>query len=220
LPWSPPDDLHGESLRDRKAELLRAVRKLDVDEAARLSYRARYTAGATRRSEVPDYAEEHGVDPENRTETFAKIELSIDNDRWQGVPVLIRTGKAQAERRHLVNIVFKPVDDGPYHDQQAAIPNSLQIHMLPDRLQIRTLINHVDDPLKLRPIHFAIDLPEEVIPAHGALLIDALRGDQTRFVRDDEVEESWRIVQPFLDAWREERTPLNEYPAGTQVETS
>jgi glucose-6-phosphate 1-dehydrogenase len=91
---------------------------------------------------------------------------------------------------------------------------------LPDRVQIRTLLNEVENPLHLRPIHFGIDLPEEVVSAHGALLIDALRGDQSRFIRDDEAIESWCVVQPFLDAWREERTTMHEYPAGTQVDTS
>jgi glucose-6-phosphate 1-dehydrogenase len=213
-----PESLHGEALRDRKVDLLKSIRKVDVEEAAQLSYRARYTAGTAKNGQVPAYVDEEGVDPDNRTETFAKIELMIDNDRWRDVPVLIRTGKAQAENRHLANIVFKPVERGPFRDESVEVPNSMQIHMLPDRLQIRTLLSHVEDPLTLRTVHFGIDLPEEAVEAHGALMINVLNGDQSRFIRDDEAEESWRVVQPFLDAWREERTPLNEYPAGTQVE--
>jgi glucose-6-phosphate 1-dehydrogenase len=216
----PPADLQGESLRDRKVELLKSIRRYDIEQAAQLSYRARYTAGTINGSDVPAYVDEEGVDPDNCAETFAKIELMIDNDRWRDVPILIRTGKAQSESRHLVNIVFRNIDHGPFRGEKSDIPNSLQIHMLPDRVQIRTLLNEVENPLHLRPIHFGIDLPEEVVSAHGSLLIDALRGDQSRFIRDDEAIESWRVVQPFLDAWRDERTPMHEYSAGKQVDTN
>jgi glucose-6-phosphate 1-dehydrogenase len=218
LAMEPPKDLHGESLRDAKVQLLREIRAWSIDEAAEMSYRARYTAGEIDGERVQAYVDEEKVDPDNRTETFAKVQLQVDNERWSGVPFLIRTGKAQAYHRHLANIVFKPVENGPYHTHMIETPNALQLYMLPDSLQIRLLLNRPDDPEQLRTVNLGIDLPEENVPAHGALILDALRGDQTRFIRDDEAEESWRVVQPFLNAWKEERTPLNEYPAGTQVE--
>lgn len=219
LAMEPPADLAGEALRDRKVELLNAIRTWSLDEAARMSYRARYTAGEINGQPVPSYVDEDGVDPENRTETFAQIQLAIDNERWSGVPFLIRTGKGQAYRRRVARILFKPVDDGPYRTHMIETPTALELHMLPDSLQVRLLLNRPDDPTQLRAINLGIDLPEESVPAHGALILDALRGDQSRFIRDDEAEASWCAVQPFLDAWREERTPLHDYPAGTQVET-
>jgi glucose-6-phosphate 1-dehydrogenase len=217
LTMEPPDQRSGEALRDRKVELLNSIRIWDIEQAARLSYRARYTAGSINGREVPDYVAEEGVDPENRTETFAQIELEIDNDRWRGVPVRIRTGKGQGKRRREANIVFRGVETGPFQDQGA--PNAMQIQMLPDRIHARLMVSQPDDPTELREINLAIDLPDEPVPAHGALILDALRGDQSRFIRDDEAESSWRVVQPFLDAWARELTPLREYPAGTQVST-
>jgi glucose-6-phosphate 1-dehydrogenase len=82
------------------------------------------------------------------------------------------------------------------------------------------LLNRPDDPLQLREVNLSIDLPQENISAHGALMLDALRGDQSRFIRDDEAEESWRVMQPFLDAWAQDLTPMHEYPAGTQVQNT
>ncbi|TVR73465.1 MAG: glucose-6-phosphate dehydrogenase [Sphaerobacteraceae bacterium] len=216
----PPEDMQGESLRDAKVQLLKDVRSWSPDEAAKMSYRARYTAGEINGKQIPDYVDEDGVDPDNRTETFAKIQLEIDNDRWTGVPFLIRTGKGQAYRRRIANIVFKQLDEGPYQTHMIETPNALQLYMLPDSLQVRLLLNRPEDPLQLREVNLSIDLPQENIPAHGALILDALRGDQSRFIRDDEAEESWRVVQPFLDAWAQDLTPMHEYPAGTQVETN
>ncbi len=218
LAMEPPQDLQGESLRDAKVQLLKSIRTWTTDEASEMSYRARYSAGTINGESVPAYVDEDGVDPENRTETFAKVQLAIDNDRWSGVPFLIRTGKGQAYRRRVANIVFKPQEDGPYPTHMIETPNALQLHMLPDSLQVRMLLNRPDDPLQLRTVNLGIDLPEEPIPAHGKLILDALQGDKSRFIRDDEAEESWRAVQPFLDAWSEQRTPLHEYPAGAQVE--
>ncbi len=215
----PPEDMQGESLRDAKVQLLKDVRSWSPDEAAKMGYRARYTAGEINGKQIPDYVDEDGVDPDNRTETFAKIQLEIDNDRWTGVPFLIRTGKGQAYRRRIANIVFKQLDEGPYQTHMIETPNALQLYMLPDSLQVRLLLNRPEDPLQLREVNLSIDLPQENIPAHGALILDALRGDQSRFIRDDEAEESWRVVQPFLDAWARDLTPMHEYPAGTQVET-
>ena len=218
LAMEPPGDLQGESLRDVKVGLLKDIRSWSTDEAAEMSYRARYSAGTVNGESVPAYVDEEAVDPDNQTETFAKVQLEIDNDRWTGVPFLIRTGKGQEYRRRIANIVFKPQEDGPYHTHMIETPNALQLYMLPDSLQVRLLLNRPDDPLQLRTVNLGIDLPEEPIPAHGQLVLDALQGDQSRFIRDDEAEESWRVVQPFLDAWNQNRTPLHEYPAGTQVE--
>lgn len=219
LAMEPPADMQGESLRSAKVNLLKDIRIWSLEEAAQMSYRARYTAGEIDGKSIPAYVDEDGVDPDNRTETFAKIQLAIDNDRWSGVPFLIRTGKGQAYRRRIANIVFKQVDDGPYRTHMIETPNALQLYMLPDSLQVRLLLNRPDDPLQLREVNLSIDLPQENIPAHGALILDALRGDQSRFIRDDEAEESWRVVQPFLDAWSQNLAPMHEYPAGTQVET-
>jgi glucose-6-phosphate 1-dehydrogenase len=219
LAMEPPDDMQGESLRSAKVQLLNGIRTWSVEEAARMSYRARYTAGEINGQQIPAYVDEDGVDPDNRTETFAKIQLAVDNDRWSGVPFLIRTGKGQAYRRRIANIVFKQLDDGPYRTHMIETPNALQLYMLPDSLQVRLLLNRPDDPLQLREVNLSIDLPQENISAHGALMLDALRGDQSRFIRDDEAEESWRVMQPFLDAWAQDLTPMHEYPAGTQVET-
>jgi glucose-6-phosphate 1-dehydrogenase len=114
LAMEPPDDMQGNRCEVPKSAAELDIRTWSVEEAARMSYRARYTAGEINGQQIPAYVDEDGVDPDNRTETFAKIQLAIDNDRWSGVPFLIRTGKGQAYRRRIANIVFRQLDDGPY----------------------------------------------------------------------------------------------------------
>ncbi len=219
LAMEAPASLSGDDLRARKLDVLKVIRKQPVGEAADRSYRARYTSGVIDGEHVPGYAEEDGVDPKNEIETFAEIELDIEHPRWTGVPFLLRSGKAQREDRRFVNVVFRETGETPFDDARESVSNALRIELLPDRPALSLVLSQPERPTSLRPVELSIDLPEERVQAHGVLLYDILRGDQSRFVLAEEAEESWRVVQPFLDAWSQNLTPLREYPAGTIVET-
>lgn len=210
-----PHALDERSLRDRKVDVLRAVRRLAPEEVASRTVRGRYGAGRTGDREVPAYAAEPGVDPERGTETFARVTLGIDNWRWAGVPFVLRSGKALGRDRREIAVHFKPVPHLAFVQHTEPRPNVLRLALDPDRVALAVNINGPGDPFDLEPTELNLALAPQDLPAYGRLLLDALRGDPTLSIRDDEAEESWRIIEPILDAWAEGRSPLLEYPAGS-----
>ncbi|HEV2094341.1 MAG TPA: glucose-6-phosphate dehydrogenase [Rubrobacter sp.] len=209
----PPATLHERDLRDRKVELLRAVRSPSPEEARRQTIRARYSAGCLGDREVPGYAEEEGVDPERGTETFAEVTLAVDNRRWSGVPFVLRSGKALSQDRAEVSIRFRPASHPTFG--QEAEPNVLRLHLEPDRVSLSANVNGPGGPSDLEKIELSAERDPQAMPAYARLLLDALEGDPTLSIRADEAEESWRIVEPILRAWEQNRVPLLEYPAGS-----
>jgi glucose-6-phosphate 1-dehydrogenase len=215
LAMDRPDGLGDGPLRDAKVEVLRAVRQLDGDELRRHTSRARYRAGTIGDEEVPDYAAEPGVDPARQTETFADVTLFIDNDRWRGVPFRLLTGKAMAHDRREMIISFRPVDRLPFGQADEPGPNVLTLGMDPDRLAVDLALNGGGDPFCLDPARIEMQLAPQSLSAYARLLLDALEGDLTLAIRDDEAEECWRIVAPIVDAWARGEVPLDEYRAGS-----
>jgi glucose-6-phosphate 1-dehydrogenase len=207
---SAPDDL-----RDRRVALLRAVRKYTPEEAARHSTRARYTAGETADGRrVPAYAEEEGVEPERETETFAALELAIDNDRWRGVPFVLRTGKALSAFRAEVLMRFAPVTNRPSGPDHATEPNVLRLPFRPPGVELGVNASDPTEPSDFRRMRLGAHHEDWSSP-YARLLLGALSGDTAYAVRGDEAEESWRVVEPFMRAWREGLVLLLGYPAGS-----
>ncbi len=206
-----PATLSVRDLRDRKAEVLRAVRRPTPEAVAHETIRARYTRGDGH----PSYEDEPGVDPDRGTETFAQVTLWIDNWRWAGVPFVLRTGKALAADRHEITVRFRPVPHLAFGQSTPADPNRLRLGMNPDRLALGININGPGDPFDLECIELDHQLAPHALSAYARLLLDVIAGDPTLSIRDDEAEEGWRVIQPILDAWRDGTTPLLEYRAGT-----
>jgi len=177
--------------------------------------RGRYTAGRTDGRDIPAYVDEDGVDPNRETETFAQVSLWIDNWRWAGVPFILRSGKALQEDRREIAIHFKPVPHLAFVQESTPQINVLRLELNPDRLALGVNINGPGDPFDLEYIELDTDLAPQETSAYGRLLLDLLRGDLTHSIRDDEAEESWRIVEPILEAWGRRQVPLLEYPAGS-----
>ena len=211
----PPLTLHERDFRDRKADVLRAVRRLSPEEAERRSVRAHYTAGRIGDREIPAYVEEEGIDPERETETFAQVILAVDNWRWSGVPFVLRTGKALSRDRAELAVHFKPVPHLAFGQRTEPHPNVLRLRLDPDRIHLTVNVNGLGDPFDLERIELGAELVPQDPPAYGRLLLGVLEGDPTLSIRADEAEESWRIVEPILEAWREGKVPLLEYPAGS-----
>jgi glucose-6-phosphate 1-dehydrogenase len=211
----PPQSIGDEDFRDRRAEVLRAVRRPSPAEAARMSIRGRYSAGRIGDREIASYVDENGVDHRRRTETFAAAALFIDNDRWNGVPFVLRSGKALGKDRREIALWFKPESRAVFAHGPGC-GNVLRIELNPDRISLRV---NIAAPCDTASLSFA-DLDQELTPqclsAYARLLLDVLEGNPGLFIRGDEAEESWRIVEPIVDAWSSEQTPLIEYPAGSQ----
>lgn len=211
----PPRTLDERQLRDRKVDVLRAVRRLSPAEVVAWTVRGRYSAGRIGELAIPAYAEEEGVDPQRGTETFAQVTLMIDNWRWAGVPFSLRSGKALGNDRREIAIHFKPVPHLAFEQPRAPWPNVLRLQLDPDRVSLGVNINGPGDPFNLQRVELDLTLAPQAPPAYGRLLLDVLRGDPTLFIRDDEAEESWQIIEPILGAWEEKGVPLLEYPAGS-----
>lgn len=215
LGMEPPTTMSAHDLRNRKVEFLRAVRRMSPDEVATQTVRARYTAGGEPGRGQPAYVNEEGVDPARGTETFAEVRLKIDNKRWAGVPFVLRTGKALALDRREIVVVYRDLAASPFGVEPRPAPNRLRFEMSPDRLALDINVNGAGDLFDLEALRLDADLSQDELPSYSRLLLDAIEGDPTLSLRDDEAEESWRIVEPILQAWQAGSPPLLQYPAGS-----
>jgi len=215
IAMEPLHALDERTLRDRKVDVLRAVRRLTPDEVLRQTVRGRYTRGVIGKKEILPYLQEEGVRAERNTETFAQVTLSIDNWRWAGVPFLLRTGKALGCDRREIAIHFKPVPHLAFGQEAQPIPNVLAIELDPDRIALSVHVNESGDLCNLKQVELDKRFPSGGLPAYARLLLDIMDGDPTLSIRDDEAEESWRIVEPILQIWNEGGVPLVDYTAGS-----
>lgn len=210
-----PHSLEERNFRDRKVDLLRAIRRLSEEEVKKRTVRGRYVAGAIEGSAIPAYVDEKGVDPRRNTETFAQVMLFVDNWRWSGVPFILRTGKALSRERKNIEIHFKPVPHLVFGQDGEPVPNVLRLKTTPDQLAVQVNINGPGDPFELERLEVNAEFSPHELPAYARLLIDVLEGDPVLSIRDDEAEESWRIMEPIVEAWQTDSVPLIEYPAGS-----
>ncbi len=219
----PPSMLDAEAIRDERKKVLRAIRPYKASDIDQRTVRAQYAAGSIGGRAVAGYREEPGVNPESRTETYAAMKIEVDNWRWAGVPFFLRTGKRMPKKVSEVAILFKNIPHRLFGDGQAASfdTNVLALRIQPDEgVAMRITSKAPSYDLKLRPVkmdfqygaQFGGALPE----AYERLLLDAMLGDPTLFIRGDIAEEAWRVVMPILDRWNEKRVdPLPSYPAGS-----
>jgi glucose-6-phosphate 1-dehydrogenase len=208
----PPAHADERSLRDGKLAALQAVRQLSVDEVRRYSIHARYTAGRIGDRAIPAYVEEKGVDRSREAETFAQVRLAIDNERWRGVPFVLRSGKALRRDRYEIAVHFRPALLGPFSGLRA---NVLRLTLDPAHIHLGIDTSGDQDFFTLRRLALESGPAPDTLPAYARLLLGVMAGDSSLSVRDDEAEESWRIVEPILAAWRCGTPPLQEYPAGS-----
>jgi glucose-6-phosphate 1-dehydrogenase len=209
-----PASLDATAFRDAKVELFDQVRRMDAEEAAARSRRARYTAGEVGGEEVPAYVDEEGVDPELGTETFAEVELAIDSDRWAGVPFRLRTGKALGDDRREVVVRLRPPDRSPFGDTPLT-PNEIRIALEPERVGLRFSVRASGDAFDLDDVEVFRDLGAADVAAYGRVLRDVLEGDPTLSIRGDEAERCWEIMTPVLEAFDRDLVPMEDYPAGS-----
>jgi glucose-6-phosphate 1-dehydrogenase len=219
-----PSSFSADDIRDEKSKLLRAIRVYKPEEVLQNSVRGQYGAGKKADgTSCPDYRGEEGVDPESTTETFAALKLLIDNWRWDGVPIFLRSGKALWARATNVVVQFKKPPATLFRG--TAVPklssNRLIFHIQPDQA-IETLFQaKIPGPvMQLQPVNMRFSYGEAFRAARGTgyevMLYSCMMGDPTLFSRTDLVETAWRIAQPFLDAWGS-RQPADfpNYAAGT-----
>lgn len=221
IAMEPPPSMDPEAVRDEKVKVLRSIRPISPRAVHAQAFRAQYQRGVVKGENEIGYLDEDGVAPDSITETYAAVKLYIDNWRWKGVPFYLRTGKRLAQTHSQISIRFR--DPPQQLFRETAItktePNWLLIGIQPQEnvrfeLQIKT------DGLEMRTRTVQMDAsytaPErEKLDAYAALLLDVMRGDQTLFLRYDEVAWAWRVVDPILKTWSVERDYIHTYKSGT-----
>ena len=210
----PPISFAAEAIRNEKVKVLDALHPVIPGDVVR----GQYAAGSVDGEAVPGYRDEEGVDPASGVETFAALRLQIDSWRWAGVPFLLRTGKRLAVRDTRMVLSFR---EAPLHlfravGLRALDSNRLVIRVQPDEgISITFVAKRPGPEVTTQPVEmdfsyegsFKASTPE----AYERLLHDALSADHTLFIREDEVERGWQVVQPVLD----QPPPIRMYPAGS-----
>lgn len=222
----PPADMEPDSVRNEKVKVLRSLRRFSRVDAAEKSVRGQYTPGVVHGKAVEGYEAERG--DKSGTETFVALRADIDNWRWAGVPFFLRTGKRMPEKRTSVVIQFKPVPHSIFGQAstQDLAPNRLVIDLQPDEDISLTLMNKAPGltkgGMRLQSLPLSLSLLRTYEGkggrrriAYERLLLDAIHGDATLFVRRDEVEEAWRWVDGVADAWTEASLAPKPYAAGS-----
>jgi len=218
----PPSTMDAGGIRDEKVKLLRSVVVPDPDEAVNNVVRAQYGAGIVGGEDVPAYRSEEGVDPASETETYVAMHLLVDNWRWAGVPVYVRTGKRLATRATEVAMVFQRPPHLPFAGKLARDlrPDTLTLRIQPDEGISLAFGAKVPGPaFKVRTVamdfSYADAFPGGTAEAYERLLLDAMGGDATLFIRSDEVDQAWEIVAPIQQAFASGEPPLARYRAGS-----
>jgi glucose-6-phosphate 1-dehydrogenase len=223
IAMEPMVSFQGDEIRNKKADVMRALRPIPENQVQQYAARGQYGPGWLYGKHVPGYREEPGVAPDSNVETYAALQLYVDNWRWQDVPFCIRTGKRLPLRVSEISIQFRPVPHQAFPSSAVFDwqPNRLILRIQPEEgIMLRFQAKQPGSPIRLSPVEmrffyqeaFKVEPPE----AYETLLLDVMRGDPTLFMRSDQVEAAWSVLAPVLDAW--ETVPPVDFPnyaAGT-----
>jgi glucose-6-phosphate 1-dehydrogenase len=219
----PPLSLEAECIRDEKVKLLKSIRALTVEDVAKQVVRGQYFAGSVDGQARPGYRQEPKVKPDSNVETYVALKLFIDNWRWSGVPFYLRMGKNLPMSASEVRIQFRPTPNVLFAAEcgRKLDPNALTLRLQPNEgISLRFNGKVPGMSLGVRPVrmHFSYDsefgayTPE----AYERLLLEAIAGDATLFIRRDEVETAWEIVDSIRAGWQDKPLTNREfYAAGT-----
>ncbi|WP_375436008.1 glucose-6-phosphate dehydrogenase [uncultured Hymenobacter sp.] len=203
----PPISFNAEEVRNRKVDVLRAMRRFSPEDVRLSTVRGQYGSGWIEGKEVPGYREELGS--ESNTETFAAVKFFVDNWRWEGVPFYLRTGKRMHQSASVITIQFKDVPHFMFPASAAdnISHNRLIISIQPEmsiRLQVQAKRPGLD--MVLNTVDMVFDYKgtytNQAPEAYETLLLDTMLGDQTLFMRGDQVEEAWDLIMPILNTWQ------------------
>jgi glucose-6-phosphate 1-dehydrogenase len=213
----PPSDFDAASIRDKKADLFRAIRPIDPARAVR----GQYGAGKVLGKDCVAYRQEPNVAPDSNTETYVALELQIDNWRWAGVPFYLRTGKHMSLRETEIAIRFKPAPYAAFQNTpvNSLPPNWLVLRIAPDdgiSLQFEVKRRGAAMDLAAVKMDFRYDdyFPKLSNVGYETLIHDVMSGDQTLFMRADMVESAWAVVEPVLDLWSKDKAEFPNYASG------
>jgi len=219
----PPVSFNADEVRNKKVDVLKAIRPLTPETVPLCAVRGQYGPGKPGGVDVPGYRQEEGVDPHSQTETFAALKLHVDNWRWQDVPFYLRTGKRLESRISQIIIAFRPVPHQmfPLTAAETIEPNRMVINIQPEEeIILRFQAKEPGTGMYLRTASMDFRYQDEFQTpspeAYETLLYDVMIGDGTLFMRDDQEHAAWKVVTPILEVW--ENTPafsMPNYSAGS-----
>jgi len=217
----PPAMLEADALQDEKVKVLRSIRPIAKGAVHTQAIRAQYTAGKVGNKPVIAYQDETGVAPHTATETYVAAKFYIDNWRWQGVPFYLRTGKRMAEPLSSVAIRFRHPPQQLFHKTpvEHVDPNWIVLSIQPEECMHMEL--HAKQPglgmqTRVTRLNASYRRSDETpLEAYETLLLDIIQGDRSLFIRFDEVELAWQVVDPLLRHWAQETGYIHSYPAGS-----
>jgi glucose-6-phosphate 1-dehydrogenase len=217
----PPVAFDADSVREEKVKVLKAVRPIPEDGVADYAVRGQYERGWVWGEEVAGYREEEGVDPNSLTETSVALQLFVDNWRWAGVPFYVRAGKRMPKKATEISIQFHSSPHTPFSrdETEGLEPNVLVIRIQPEEgVSLKIGAKVPGSGFEVRSVNmdllYGTAFLEEAPDAYQRLLLDMMLGDATLFIRADEAEMAWGILEPVMRGWaRSDRVPL--YKAGT-----
>lgn len=219
----PPMAIGAEAIRNEKLKVFQALRPLGGNNLLKDVIRGQYIASNVKGEYQKGYREEANVDPHSRTETYAAVKLFIDNWRWEGVPFYIRTGKRLPIRATEIVIHFKPTPHNLFIENKEFTNdgNVLVLRIQPDEgILLKTGMKIPGAGYQVKNInmdfHYS-SLRDIYLPgAYERLLLDAMLGDPSLYIRGDALEATWKFIQPILDFWEKNpEVPLHGYPCGS-----
>ncbi|MGE3832107.1 MAG: glucose-6-phosphate dehydrogenase [Parvibaculaceae bacterium] len=217
----PPRSLDPDAVRDEKLKVLKSLKPVTNGNAHQYTVRGQYRAGASSGGAVPGYLDELGS-PTSKTETFVAIKAEIGNWRWANVPFYLRTGKRLPSRVSEIVVTFRPIPHSVFDEAAGPIEaNRLVIRLQPDEGVKLWLMIKDPGPGGMRLQHVPLDMSFAGVfgarnpDAYERLILDVVRGNQTLFMRRDEVETAWRWIDPILEAWSESSEQPKPYTSGT-----
>ena len=216
----PPSAMDANSLRDEKLKVLNALKPIRTTRVEHVTVRGQYGAGAIDGKAVPGYLEE--LEHPSETETFLAIKAEIDTWRWSGVPFYLRTGKRMAQRASEIVVQMRPIPLSIFPSDVGEVrPNRLVIRLQPDEGVRLYLMSKDPGPggMRLKTTSLNLSFSEtfkvRFPDAYERLVMDVVRGNQTLFMRKDEVEAAWTWCEPILDGWSRLDDTMERYGAGS-----
>ena len=223
IAMEPPVSFDADEIRNRKADVLHAIRKIKREEVHEFASRGQYASGWQEGEQVKGYRQEKNVDANSSTETFAAIKFFIDNWRWSNVPFYVRSGKRMQQSSSVITVQFKPVPHQSFPEEAIENwqPNRMIINIQPDMgIRIRFQAKKPGLKMQLNPVDMLFnynDTYSSGIPeGYETLLLDVINGDATLFMRADQVEAAWQVITPILEMWKNNPSVnFPNYSAGT-----
>ncbi|MGF1473217.1 MAG: glucose-6-phosphate dehydrogenase [Rubrobacteraceae bacterium] len=217
-----PVAFDADSVREEKVKVLKAVREVPEDDVEHYAVRGQYESGWVWGEEVEGYREEDDVDPDSNTETYVALKLFVDNWRWAGVPFYMRTGKRLPKKVTEIAVQFKPTPHTlfAHSDSGGLEPNLMVIRIQPEEgVSLKIGAKVPGSGFEVSSVNmdllYGTAFLEEAPEAYQRLLLDVMLGDPTLFIRADETEDSWKIIDPIMRAWADDKQKVAMYPAGT-----